>query len=101
MSTGLIDSRGMRASIPPRLRAIQHTGSLAFDQTMDRAQMSLRVALAAHRVIHLGRVAMRLDVGWIAFQRAQETSQCVLILLLATIEQAKPQMHLAVGGDNR
>src|ERR1700688_5097871 len=62
---------------------------LAFDQTMDRAQMSLRVALAAHRVIHLGRVAMRFDVGGIAFQRAQETSDCVLMLLFPAIEQAE------------
>ena len=63
--------------------------------------MSLRVALATHRVIHLGRVAMRFDVGGIAFERAQETSERVLVLLLATIEQAELQMHLAVGGDNR
>src|SRR5579863_4989036 len=65
---------------------------------MDGAQVALRVAAAAHRFVHLGGVAMRFDVGGIALERAQETAQRVLMLLLSSIEQAELHVHLGAGG---
>src|ERR1700738_2356312 len=98
MSIGFSESRGIFASLSPRVVVIQ---SVAFYQTMNRAQVALRVALAAHRLVHLGGVAMRLDVGGIAFQRAQKTPQRILILVLLAVEQAEFQMNVGAGGDDR
>ena len=49
---------------------------------MNRAQVALRIALAAHRLVNLGGVAMRLDVGGVALERALKTSQRILMLFL-------------------
>src|ERR1035437_11073439 len=68
---------------------------------MDGAQMALRVAFAAHRFVHLGGVAMGLDVGGIAFQRAQKTSQRILMLVLFAVEQAELQADVGAGGNDR
>src|ERR1700678_585240 len=75
--------------------------SVALDQTMDGAQVALRVAFAAHRFVHLGGVAMRLDVGGIAFERALKTSQRVLMLISLAREQAELQVDVGAGGNDR
>src|SRR5208282_3609123 len=106
-SIGFSESRGMAASLSPRVALIQHAGdgrlarSVALDQTMDRAQMALRVAFAAHRFVHLGGVAMRLDIGRLAFERAQKTSQRILKFVLLAIEQAEPEVDVGAGGNYR
>src|SRR5258708_1574933 len=74
---------------------------IALDQTMDRAQVALRVALAAHRFVHLGSVGMGLGVGGIAFERAQKTSQRILMLVLIAVEQAELQVDVGAGGNDR
>src|SRR5271170_112674 len=101
ISIGFSKSRGIPASLSPRVAMIQHVArerSVAFYQAMDCAQVALRVALAAHRFVFLGGVAMRFDVGGIAFERAQKTSQRILMLVLLAIEQAEFQVHVGAGG---
>src|SRR5580693_805521 len=68
---------------------------------MDRAQVALRVAFAAHRLVHLSGVAMRLDVGRVAFERAQETSQRMLMLVPFAVEHAELQVDVGAGGNDR
>src|ERR1700733_11118966 len=98
ISIGFSESRGILASLSPRVVVIQ---SVALDQAMDGAQVALRVALAAGRLVHLGGVAMRLDVGGIAFERPLKTQQRVLILFLFSIEEAELQVHVGAGGNDR
>src|SRR5271155_2710674 len=75
-------------------------GLVAFYQAVDGAQVALRVALAAHRLVDFGGVAMRLDVSGVAFERAQKTSQCVLQLVLLAVEQPQLQVHVGAGGND-
>src|SRR5271168_5065897 len=98
MSIGFSESRDILASLSPQVVVIQ---SVALDQAMDGAQVALRVALAAHRFVHLGGVAMRLDVGGVAFERAQKTAQRILMLVLLAIEQAELQVDVGAGGNDR
>src|SRR5277367_3308495 len=98
MSIDFSESRGIPASLSPQLALIQ---SVAFDQAVDCAQVALRVAFAAHRFVHLGGVAMGLNVGGVAFDRAQETAERVLVLVLLAVEQAELQVHVGAGGNDR
>src|SRR5258708_12015810 len=68
---------------------------------MDRAQVALRVAFAAHRLVHLGGVAMRLDVGRVAFERAEKTSQRMLMLVPFAVDEPELQVHVGAGGNDR
>src|SRR5215472_4337238 len=74
---------------------------LALDQPMDRVEMLLRLALAAQGFVELGGVAMRLNRGGIAIERAQETAERRLVLLALAVQQSEPQMDLGAGRDDR
>ena len=63
--------------------------------------MLLRLALAAQRFIELGGIAMRLNRGRVAIERAQETAQRRLVLLALAVQHPKPQMDLGAGGNDR
>ena len=74
---------------------------LAFDQSMDRVEMLLRLALAAQRFVQLGGIAMRLNRGGVAIERAQETAERRLVLLAPAVQQSKLQMDLGAGRNDR
>src|SRR5215467_7322406 len=92
--------RGTVASVKPPDRA-PRLGLLALDQPMDRVEMLLRLALAAQRFVELGGIAMRLNRGGVAIERAQETTQRRLMLLALAVEQPKPPMDLRAGRNDR
>src|SRR5258708_22080858 len=98
MSMVFSESGGILASLSPLVVVIQ---SVAFDQAMDRAQVTLRVAFATRRFVHLSGVAMRFDVGGIAFERPLETQQRILVLFFFSIEEAELQVHVGACGNYR
>src|SRR6266851_10294831 len=74
---------------------------LAAGQAMDHAEVAQRLALAAHRFVQLGQVAMRGERERIAFERAQEAPERALRILAAAVEQAQADVDIAIGGDDR
>ena len=74
------DRHGKRRSVRRDCFFVQDDGlrTLIAGQAMDHPEMAQRLALAAHRFVQLGQIAMRRERERIAFGRAQEASERAL-----------------------